>query len=978
MLNNSLLKLDIVQQKVSEFISYFYNLAKEENCYSKNWELFKCEITNFLRNLSSELNKTKKAKESQIINDIMTISKRNPAELSDDDKINLALLQKELDSIYKNRAEGAFVRSRLKWLEEGENNSSYFFQLEKRRAKTNTLEQLNIEDQITSDPKIIANYVNLFYSKLYAFEPSEDPDHFLHYNLQQIQASERDLCDSPLSENEVLFSINHLKNNKSPGPDGLTGEFYKQFSDKMTPFLTQVFVESIEKGFLPPTLNQGVLTLIPKPKKDVLLIDNWRPICLLNNDYKILASVFAKRLKSVLNSVIAETQSGFMQNRLISNNIRLVLDILDYSHLISDDSFILFLDFYKASDSVNHHFIFSCLHKFGFGPFFCNTVKTLYNNANCSVKLKYGTSPRFNLNRGIRQGCPISPYLFLLVTQTLADYITIHKLKGISVLYKEILISQLADDTTLFLRDSSQVSCALNLIQSFSDVSGLRLNLNKCELLPVKDCALESICNIPVKENVTYLGIIISKNNSERCSLNFTPLIDKAKKRFNQWLQRDLSLRGRILLSKAEGISRLTYSALYLHLDNQTLKSIDQMLLNFIWKNRIHYFKKSVLMNSYEKGGLNFLDFTTLNNTFKINWIKSYLKNPLSIWNIFPHHMFAKVGGLRFLLLCHYNIDRQTLLSWALIYKHNFSPHKFFIWNNRYILYKNKSLFYNNWFDNNILLVGQLFNHNGQLLGYEEFNLKYNLAVPPKEYAIVFDAVTNEICELFKNTALDANIPFISLSDTTIGKSCLSCARKNNKIIRALFQQNVISVPSAVFYWRKFIPDLPWKNVWTLHQKLLINNKMRDVSYKLLHRIYPTNQYMIRYKKTIDPNCAFCKEHPETISHLFWNCNITKKLWKDCARFINYKLDSQYQMKFEHIIFGLHERNIRSNVKLAINLTIIFGKFHIHKSKFSSSQLFFPLIIKELESYLHTISNSLNKKAIHIYENCLSLNIFNA
>uniref|UniRef100_A0A3P9K5U2 IQ motif and ubiquitin domain containing n=1 Tax=Oryzias latipes TaxID=8090 RepID=A0A3P9K5U2_ORYLA len=107
------------------------------------------------------------------------------------------------------------------------------------------------------------------------------------------------------------------------------------------------------------------------------------------------------------------------------------------------------------------------------------------------------------------------------------------------------------------------------------------------------------------------------------------------------------------------------------------------MLLNFIWKNRIHYLKKSVLMNSYEKGGLNFLDFTTLNNTFKINWIKSYLKNPLSIWNIFPHHMFAKVGGLHFLLLCHYNIDkipvklsafhRQTLLSWFVMVKNEHS-----------------------------------------------------------------------------------------------------------------------------------------------------------------------------------------------------------------------------------------------------------------------------------------------------------------
>lgn len=108
-------------------------------------------------------------------------------------------------------------------------------------------------------------------------------------------------------------------------------------------------------------------------------------------------------------------------------------------------------------------------------------------------------------------------------------------------------------------------------------------------------------------------------------------------------------------------------------------------------------------MNSYENGGLNFLDFTTLNNTFKINWIKSYLKNPTSIWNIFPHHIFSNLGGFNFLLLCNYNIDkvpvklsafhRQTLLAWALIYKHNFSPHNFFIWNNKYILYKKSPYF---------------------------------------------------------------------------------------------------------------------------------------------------------------------------------------------------------------------------------------------------------------------------------------------
>lgn len=109
------------------------------------------------------------------------------------------------------------------------------------------------------------------------------------------------------------------------------------------------------------------------------------------------------------------------------------------------------------------------------------------------------------------------------------------------------------------------------------------------------------------------------------------------------------SLKGRVLLSKAEGISRLTYAAQSLHLDNKIGKAVDQMLFNFIWKNRTHYIRKSVVINTYEYGGLNYFDFPTLNNMFKINWAKHFLKNPNSIWNFIPHYIFSHFGGFNFM-----------------------------------------------------------------------------------------------------------------------------------------------------------------------------------------------------------------------------------------------------------------------------------------------------------------------------------------
>lgn len=117
-------------------------------------------------------------------------------------------------------------------------------------------------------------------------------------------------------------------------------------------------------------MTQGIIILIPKSKKDPLLLDNWRPITLLNNDYKILDLLFAQRIKYFLHSIIDDTQSGFMRNRHIINNIRLVLDLIDYNHLVDSNGLILFLDFYKAFNSVEHDFISKALAKFGFRDFF--------------------------------------------------------------------------------------------------------------------------------------------------------------------------------------------------------------------------------------------------------------------------------------------------------------------------------------------------------------------------------------------------------------------------------------------------------------------------------------------------------------------------------------------------------------------------------------------------------------------------------
>ncbi len=190
------------------------------------------------------------------------------------------------------------------------------------------------------------------------------------------------------------------------------------------------------------------------------------------------------------------------------------------------------------------------------------------------------------MSRGVRRGCPVSPDLFLIAAQ-LSSFLSSSDLQGITVANKHILISQLADDTTLFLKDKSQIP--VKLIKCFSKASGLKLNLDKCELLAIKTCSSPFLYSIPVKsQQVTYLGVSICKDDKARCRLNFDPVVGKAKRKFNSWLQRDLSLRGRTLIAKVEGISRMTYPALSLYIDKPVCAYIDRMLFDFLWKHRRH------------------------------------------------------------------------------------------------------------------------------------------------------------------------------------------------------------------------------------------------------------------------------------------------------------------------------------------------------------------------------------------------------
>ena len=226
---------------------------------------------------------------------------------------------------------------------------------------------------------------------------------------------------------------------------------------------------------------QGIITLIPKPNNDTTLLDNLRPISLLNIDYKILTKVIAKRLEKFLPKIINPDQTGYVKNRFIGKNIRLISDIMSYTEETSIPGIALFLDFKKAFDTIEWDFIDNCLKKVQLRPRHSKLVQSyIYNNVNSCVLNNGYASEFFSLERGVRQGCPLSGLLFVIGVEILARTIKNDAgIKGIKVGEKEIKVSLYADDTTVFLRDLDSIGHLLSLLDKFKNLSGLEINTKK-------------------------------------------------------------------------------------------------------------------------------------------------------------------------------------------------------------------------------------------------------------------------------------------------------------------------------------------------------------------------------------------------------------------------------------------------------------------------------------------------------------------
>ena len=351
------------------------------------------------------------------------------------------------------------------------------------------------------------------------------------------------ICEGELKESECACALKDLKNGKSPGSDGLTVEFYKFFWKDIKDLVLNSLNYAYHSGELSIEQKRGVITLVPKKGCVKSKLKNWRPITLLNTDYKIAAKVLASRLKRVISKIVNSDQVGYIPNRYIGENVRITADILNYTRLKRIPGILLLLDFEKAFDTVKWNFIFKALEKFNFGNSFIKWTKTLYKNIQTAVINNGHLTEFFSPKRGIRQGCPLSAYLFIIAAELMAINIrNDSKIKGIRIGEEEIKLSQYADDTTCYLADERSLRLLLLKLGLFSCCSGLRMNLEKTKAKLLGPLQLQQNNKYGIEwitDKVTSLGIIHCESDEDMFTYNFKPRIENIKNLFNIWIQRD-------------------------------------------------------------------------------------------------------------------------------------------------------------------------------------------------------------------------------------------------------------------------------------------------------------------------------------------------------------------------------------------------------------------------------------------------------
>jgi hypothetical protein len=988
--NNSLLKdieyVNLVKSTIENVIKQYavtpYNLENIMTIHPSDlnfvindqlfFDMLLLEIRGKTISYSSFKKKENNRKEKELIVEIENLERQH-TNLDDHTMETIANKKNELEVLRSKKIDGAMLRSRVKWLDAGEKPSSFFLNLEKRNCVNKKINRVVGADGLNKcTSRGIQNECFHFYEKLYS-EKNLQPVHLQNFmisdNFAKLNEYQKQDLEGPIQYEELILALKKMQNNKSPGLDGYTVEFFKMFFNDISWYLLRSLNESFESGCLPNTQRRGVITLLPKGQKPREFLKNWRPISLLNVSYKLASSCIANRLKRVLPDIISSDQSGFMAGRFIGENIRQVYDIMNYTEKNNIPGLLLLIDFEKAFDSVSHNFIFKVLDLLNFGESFKKWISVFYKFAQSTVLVNGHMTPFFDIKSGCRQGDGLSPYIFLLCSQILNIAINNNRdIKGITINNMEYKVLQYADDTTIILDGTERsLRATLNLLDVFYNISGLKINIEKTSAVWIgsKKGSNEILCTdykmswVGVK-CFGYLGVTLCTDLNAIVNINYTSTMQAITKQIHHWSKRFLTVLGRIVVVKTLLLPKLNHLVLSLPSpEGNLISEINSNFHHFIWGGKTDRISRNQMALPCNKGGTGMIQLDCFMKALKITWIRRLLKydNNSKIYNLFkvnaPVYNFDYSSQEYWNYVvknCHNDFWKQVFISWRDYTSLLFPMSRdqvlcSSIWNNTNIKVGGKSVFYKTWDNHGIRYINDLLSTDGDFMSLGEVQNKYDV----KMNFLNYHGIKKAICKPFSYMLCDSNntlqIPYQGFNTSMILKEAKGCKQLYN-----VFLSGMKVKFKCIDKWNYLLDinlsDKEWFNISHYNWKCTQEVKLRWFQFRLLNRILCTNTLLVKINRSDNPNCTFCNEVEESFIHLFWDCKFTRNYWKDFQCWVSSTLNENVLLTQHLILFGNY--NFKDYV---FNNILLLLKFNIYKSRVKQEKPSFAYGKKDLEMF---------------------------
>eukprot|EP00253_Pinus_taeda_P006725 PITA_06725 len=538
--------------------------------------------------------------------------------------------QRSAHQSFRKEEEYWRIKSRSLWLKAGDRNTNYFHRQYRVRLSRNYIAEIKTADgQVYKGNNQVKAAAEAHFQNLYSSEAQNNDEEtaaFLSNIPKLINSEENAILCRPITEKEIINVIWAMDADKAPGPDGFTIHFYKACWNIIKEDLQKMIRGFMAKAKIGGGTNSSYLALIPKDS-NLETFSRFRPISLCNASYKILAKLLANRIKPLLKRVISDSQGGFVEGHHILDNVIQVQETIHSSKQRKEKGMVIKLDMANAFDRVNRNFLSKVLLSFGFSSTFVHLIKACIDNPWIAPLVNGRPTNFFKAKRGIRQGCPLSPYLYILMADSLSRKLNAERDTGILPGLKTTPGTEpsnhalFADDSLLLGGASTRIARAFDkVLRSYCRVTGAAVNNNKSEVFSwnINQQELAGITSIlGFKGNTewdrfTYLGLPIISGINKRAL--WSGIISKMKKKIAAWGGHWLTKGGKVVLIKSVLSAYPIFQAAFLLAPRNVMEQISKLLREFLWQGgkgsekKFHLVNWDVVKRTKEEGGLQIRD----------------------------------------------------------------------------------------------------------------------------------------------------------------------------------------------------------------------------------------------------------------------------------------------------------------------------------------------------------------------------------